>query len=302
MIRGVVVYMYELVPVGEHTFYMDCPSKVGFCTFDGNDVFLIDSGNDKDAAKKALRHVENNGWNLKFVINTHSHADHIGGNAYLHEKTGCELYASGIDVCFSVHPILESSLIYGAYPLPCYKNKFLLAKESPVKDISCLTLPCGVEICHLPGHSFDMIALKTPDDVWFCADAVSSEATLEKYPISYVYNVKEYLESAEKLCRLEGKLFVPSHADAACDISTLVKVNTDKVCCIAELLCELCNDGLAFDEILKAVFDRFGLTLDASQYALSGSTLRSYLSYLEESGRLAHEIRDNRLVWRTLNI
>ena len=292
--------MYELISVGEHSYYMDCPSKVGFCTFNENDVFLIDSGNDKDAAKKALKHIEANGWNLKFVINTHSHADHIGGNAFLYEKTGCELYASGIDVCFSVYPILESSLIYGANPLPCYRNKFLLAKESPVKDISSLVLPEGVEICHLPGHSFDMIAVKTQDGVWFCADAVASEATLEKYHISFMYDVKAYLESVEKLCGLEGKLFVPSHAAPCEDISGLAKVNTEKVEYIAALLCTLCKDGLTFDEILKGVFDNFGLVLDASQYALSGSTLRSYLSYLEDSGRLNHEVRDNKLYWTAL--
>lgn len=292
--------MYELISVGEHSYYMDCPSKVGFCTFNDNDVFLIDSGNDKDAAKKALKHIEAKGWKLKFVINTHSHADHIGGNAFIHEKTGCELYASGIDVCFSVYPVLESSFIYGANPLPCYRNKFLLAKESPVKDISSLELPSDVEICHLPGHSFDMIAVKTPDDVWFCADALASEATLEKYHISFMYDVKAYLESVEKLCGLKGRLFVPSHAEACEDIRTLAKVNTEKVEYIASLLCTLCKDGLSFDDILKGVFDSFGLCLDATQYALSGSTLRSYLSYLEESGRLYHEVRDNKLVWTAL--
>ena len=292
--------MYELIPVGEHTFYMDCPSKVGFCVYEGNNVFMIDSGNDKDAAKKALKHIESNGWNLKFVINTHSHADHIGGNSFLHEKTGCELYASGIDVCFSVYPILESSLLYGASPLPCLKNKFLLAKESCVKDISKKTLPEGVEICHLPGHSFDMIAVKTPDGVWFCADAVASASTLEKYHISYVYNIKDYLESIDKLCTLEGKLFVPSHAEPCGDIFALAELNREKTESVAELVCRICTEQSAFDDILKKVFDAFGMTLDAIQYALSGSTLRSYLSYLEDSGRIIHEISDNKLVWKAL--
>ena len=292
--------MYELISAGKNTYYMDCPSKVGFCTFNENDVFLIDSGNDKDAAKKALKHIESNNWNLKFVINTHSHADHIGGNAFLHEKTGCELYASGIDVCFSVYPILESSLIFGANPLPCYRNKFLLAKESPVKDISLINLPDGVEICHLPGHSFDMIAVKTPDDVWFCADAVASEATLEKYHISFMYDVKAYFDSLDRLNSLKGSLFIPSHAAPCKSITELVKINTDKTIYIASLICEICKDGLAFDDILKCLFDIFNLCLDASQYALSGSTVRSYLSYLEESGRLSHEIRENKLIWISL--
>jgi hypothetical protein len=36
------------------------------------------------------------------------------------------------------------------------------------------------------------------------------------------------------------------------------------------------------------------------QYVLIGSTLRSYLSYLKENGRLSVAIEDNRVVWRAV--
>ena len=75
--------MYELVQVGENTFYMDCPSKVGFYRTGGNEVVIIDSGNDKDAGKKIRKILDAQGWQLKAIYNTHSHADHVGGNQYL---------------------------------------------------------------------------------------------------------------------------------------------------------------------------------------------------------------------------
>ena len=67
--------MYELIQVGPSTYYIDCPAKMGLYRISETDVCLIDSGNDKDAGKKALRHIEDNGWKLDLIINTHSHVE-----------------------------------------------------------------------------------------------------------------------------------------------------------------------------------------------------------------------------------
>ncbi|MBQ9908578.1 MAG: hypothetical protein IJM48_02135 [Treponema sp.] len=51
------------------------------------------------------------------------------------------------------------------------------------------------------------------------------------------------------------------------------------------------------EELLKAVADRSGITLKTSQFCLIGSTLRSYLSGLYESGKIAYVISENRMLW-----
>lgn len=75
--------MYELIQLTEHDYYIDCPAKIGLVKAADDEVFLIDSGNDKDAGKKIYRILESNKWKLKAIFNTHSHADHIGGNRFL---------------------------------------------------------------------------------------------------------------------------------------------------------------------------------------------------------------------------
>ena len=88
--------MYELVQVGERTYYIDCPSKIGIYRLDDERVCLIDSGNDKDAGKKVLKVLAGKGWRPEMILNTHSHADHIGGNRVIQERTGCRAYCPGV--------------------------------------------------------------------------------------------------------------------------------------------------------------------------------------------------------------
>lgn len=88
--------MYELIRAGERTYYIDCPVKIGLFLLDKSHACLIDGGSGKDAAKKALKILDAQGWQLSCVINTHSHGDHIGGNQLLQKRTGCQIFAKGM--------------------------------------------------------------------------------------------------------------------------------------------------------------------------------------------------------------
>lgn len=68
----------------------------------------------------------------------HSHADHIGGNQYLQKRTGCRIYAPGIECSFTRHPILEPISLYGGYPPKDLKHKFLMAQESEAQYLTKL--------------------------------------------------------------------------------------------------------------------------------------------------------------------
>ena len=144
----------ELIRVGEKTYYIKNPTNIGIYKVDDENVFLIDTGNDKDAGKKILKIIEEQGWKVKGIITTHSNADHIGGNKVIQDRTNCEIYAYNIEKAFSENPILEPSFLYGGYPFKDLRNKFLLAKESKVTEIEN-NLPEGLEYFTLKGHFFD---------------------------------------------------------------------------------------------------------------------------------------------------
>ena len=269
----------ELKKIGEKTYYIENPTNIGIYCINETDVFLIDSGNDKDAGKKILKITDANGWEVKGIVSTHSNADHIGANQLIQDRTGCKILASGIEKSFTEFPALEPSFLYGGYPFKNLNNKFLRAKESTVSDIEG-NLPKGLEYFSLKGHFFDMIGIKTDDGVYFLADSLFSEETINKYHVFFIYDVKEYLKTLAFLSTLEGKLFVPSHCKATDDISSLIELNRQKVLEIADTVYSLCSDGITFEGVLKGIFDKYGLVMNANQYVLIGSTVRSYLSYL----------------------
>lgn len=290
--------MYELIPVAPHTYYIQSPAKIGVVETSDGHVVLIDSGNDKEAGRKVRQHLDRQGWTLDAIYNTHSNADHIGGNAYLAKQTGCALYAPGIEAAFTQHPILEPALLYGGYPMKALRHKFLLAQESDAQPLTPEHLPAGFELIPLPGHFFDMIGLRTPDDVVFLADCLSSQATLDKYQISYVYDVAAYLDTLEHVKEMQATLFVPAHADATDNIAPLAQYNIDKVNEIAGHILDFCAAPHTFEEVLQHLFTSYDLAMTFEQYALVGSTVRNYLSWLLDSERLSATFTDDRLLWQ----
>lgn len=300
--------MYELIQVGENTFYIECPAKMGVYRTSPTEAMLIDSGNDKDAAKKVLKIFDQQGWKLTMVINTHSHADHIGGNAMFQQRTGCMVYGPSVESGTIRDPLYEPSLLYGGYPFKELRNKFLMAQPTEQfltidmegKAHGKRVLPEGMELIALPGHAMNMIGVKTPDDIWFMADCVSSSNVLSKYHVNFIYDVEEYLKTLDKVKELQGKLFIPSHTPPVESMAELVEMNRNKVLEIRDLLLGICGtEPITFEDVLAQIFRHYDLVMDFNQNVLVGSSIRSYLSWLKDQGLMKALISDNRIYWLT---
>lgn len=292
--------MYELIQVSESCYYIESPAKIGLVRLNETDVCLIDSGSDKDAGRKVRQHLDKNGWHLTAIYNTHSNADHVGGNQYLQKQTGCAVYAPGIECDITRHPLLEPSFLYGGFPPAELRHKFLMAQPSDAHELTADVLPKGFELLSLPGHFFDMVGFRTAEDVVYLADCLSSRETLDKYQIPFIYDVAAYLTTLETVKTMQARMFVPAHATAAEDVSQLAQYNIDKVQQVADRILTLCTQPLCSEVLLQKLFTAYGLDMTFQQYALVGSTVRSFLSWLKGEGRLTAEFADNMLLWRAV--
>ena len=292
--------MYELIQAAENSYYIQSPAKIGLIRLNEKDVCLIDSGSDKDAGRKVRQILDARGWHLTAIYNTHSNADHIGGNRYLQNQTGCRIYAPGIECDFTRHPVLEPAFLYGGFPPKELRHKFLLAQESDAEELTEDCLPQGIQMIPFPGHFFDMAGFRDADNVVYLADCLSSLETLDKYQIGFLYDVGAYLSTLENVKKMQAALFIPAHAEAVEDIVPLAQANMDKVHEIADRITAICSEPLCFEEILQKIFTAYGLTMTFEQYVLVGSTVRSYLAWLHDNDRISVRFEDNRLLWERI--
>lgn len=174
-----------------------------------------------------------------------------------------------------------------------------MAKESDVTDFNSPNFPKEVEIIPLPGHFFDMVGFRTPDNTVFLADCVSSPATLDKYGVTFIYDVAAYLETLAKIQTIKAEIFIPSHADPCKEISDLAVINRNKVFEIEKVVKNLCSTPISIDDIISGVFVHFCLVMTIEQYVLVGSTIRSYLSWMKDRGILDYSTENTKLLWKT---
>ncbi|MEW6546024.1 MAG: MBL fold metallo-hydrolase [Bacillota bacterium] len=277
----------------------------------GKEAVLIDSGLDESAGRKILRLLNGEGLRLVAILNTHFHADHVGGNAFLVARTGARVLAPEAEAEFIRRPLLEPSSLYGmAAPPPALRNKFLMAEPTPaVEGTGPATwedpLEAGLKLVELPGHSPGQVGLAGPEGVLFAGDLFLSSQVLDKHGIPYNADVARHLESLERaavwVARGEYRLIVPGHGPA-CDPGDALRTIEENRQRVTDLLF-LITDMLAAPQPVAELVHRLAhhyarLLSTPGEYLLVQSAIHACLSYLADEGQVELVVEDNRLLWR----
>lgn len=285
----------ELIKLGEKTYCIKSPVNIGIYLINETDVCLIDTGNSKDFAKIIEKILIENDWNLKYIINTHSHADHIGGNNYLQSKYNCKIYSSLVEKYFIKDPFLEPALLYGANPPKEMLSHFLKADESICNNIDDLEEE-GLKIINLEGHSFGHIGVITEDDVIFCGDAYTSEKIIGKYRIQYVYDIEKYLKTLEYLKETNYKYYIPSHGEIEQNCKNTIDINISNINKLEKEILEIISSKITYTKLLDKIFELNHIKLNITQYFLISATIKAFLTKLQKEEKIVFEFQDSEFI------
>lgn len=286
-----------------NTYYYDSVVAQGGYN-QNNSWLIIDSGNDDSSAKKSIRPLDNP--DIKYIFNTHSHADHCGGNAYFQKKFDTKIIAPIIEDKFIEAPLLEPVYLYGAIPPKAMKNKFLFAKASSVSKVIetagnlQLEFNSHVEnfdLINLSGHSPNMMGIITPDNIAFIGDALLGEAYLKKHSLMFTFDVARHLDSIEALKSLQADGYVLAHGGYTDNLQTLIEANRSSLMRTSEMVLASCKqEAMTFDQLHARLYDLLALEEILSTHMLNRSVIRAHVQYLESRGNLEFVINKGELL------
>jgi glyoxylase-like metal-dependent hydrolase (beta-lactamase superfamily II) len=298
----------ELKQLGERTWYIPGRVNVGYYEENGKG-YLIDTGLDDDHGKRILKLLnEARGTPLRAIVNTHSNADHIGGNALIQKRTNCEVWATRIEGIMTERTSLEPLWLWAAWPFQEIRGKFIEAKPSkvtfidqeraeneyPIMDTALTAVP-------LPGHYLDMIGVKTPDGVFFVADALFDPAVLQKYRFCVMIDVEAGYRTLDMLENSrETAWFVPCHAPVTREIGELAQRNREAHAWVTGKVYDALAPGRALsrEDILAEIGLAENLEMDAAHLLLNLSSVSAHLTYLAAQNRVEPFVEGCRLLWK----
>ena len=290
----------ELKRLGRKTYYVTGAFHVGVYVIREDDmksVCLIDTGVDEETATEIDELLIKNNMQVTYIINTHFHADHVGGNSYFKEKYDCMVVSDQMNAALISNYDICPSIVWGAVPISELLNNYYYARSCECRNYKEVRLPRGITVGQLPGHCITMLYVKTDDDVMFVGDAVIDGRTLESHPVSYIYDIKKYLGSLDKLLTLPAKIYVPYHSDEVEDISGLVKVNRENVLENLDIIRKICEAPHTLDEIYEEFSNIRGLRPSLYRYVVEGGIIRTYMTYLYNKGELSVNAENNHITW-----
>ena len=227
------------------------------------------------------------------ILGSHAHIDHSGNHRYFREKYGIPVaFTLGeAGMCANDCGLKEN---FHMFNLEFLRNnpRFyeMITKTDVIIDPEEERFDfCGAEfrIIPVPGHSVDQIAVITPDNVMYVADACLTENELSSLKIPYNLCISEVLKSLDVIAGYTCDKYVFAHYGIEDELETSVRVYREKIDKILDDIYGLVSGEMTEEQLLKALCDKYGmLSSNPARTPLYLRFAKSYFDCLVDCGRL----------------
>ncbi|KAJ50611.1 glyoxylase-like metal-dependent hydrolase (beta-lactamase superfamily II) [Clostridium tetanomorphum] len=290
----------ELIKIKGNTYYINAPTNIGVYIFKNKNCILIDTGINTSHAKKIDEVLIENGLHPKYIVNTHNHIDHCGGNHYFQNNyPGCLVYTSAKEKLFMENIELCPQMLYGSLPI---KGLYRVNKSFTVDFV----LDYGInkindekfQVLPLKGHTDEQIGFITPEKVCFLGDSIFSHEIIEKYSLPYLYDIEESIKTLKSIKEIDADFFLVGHSNNLLDkseIPALVHKNLKNIENYIDQILELLDQPLTKEDLLQNIVILNDLPMNFTQYHLNLSAVSAFISYLYNKDLVDSSIEDGKL-------
>lgn len=290
----------KLINIKGNTYYIKGGTNTGVIRLDNNNCLIIDPGRYGVKQIKMVELLEENNMVIKYIINTHEHGDHYEGCSNLKKlNNNIQILSSPEAKIF-----IDNPNKFADYTVGGKANKFLKFKEyseeshaTKVDDIieegKIVLNNRKFEIIKLSGHTEGSIGVLTDDKILFVGDLFVGSQMLKKFDLLLLYDVKEYLNSVNKIKSIDFEYMVLGHdkeIHSKIDSQVVINNHISAVNNYVNQVKDLLKSPMTIDNILKNIIINNNLSCNYIEYHYFRSSIVSIISYLCDLDQIDYNI------------
>ena len=259
---------------------------------------LVDVGHGSGRHKDLLREVRKLGSEIKALLATHGHADHISVAVRIDKP----LFMHRFEFSIAESPLNRELLTFGS---KAPKGFLVFQFPHGVKVHAIFEWNdelFGLKAVKLNGHSPGMTGFVDEENaVIYAGDSFFGERVIQAVGVPYLVDVELFKASIMQLHNyaIEGFLLIPSHGKGVRgeEAEKLLEFNLQRVEETEKKILELLEKPMSISEVSYYLAKAFGANITPQTLALNQVPIRAFIAELYNKGMI-EAIVENDLKWR----